>query len=363
MLHAACNAGMTTCLLYWLSLLPGLLGKTACCSHTLSRQHAMHPPTPPSSTALTVTGRLIAPQQPEAEQPYHQAAANKPAASPAEAAAAAAAAAAAPAGPEDTTSCSSASGLAPLQLPTTPPLTPVLSATELSTADSHPAAVALAAPGSASAAGLGLRKRRTAHHAGTLSPAGSDSSRSSDTAPLHAAPHQGTAPHASLHHPPHSHPVDTPATAPASPTAAGSASAGRRPRASLLRRCAALQATFVFSAVWHIAIFWYNTHVLCWRWVAFFSLQAPIVTVEMLLVTRARAAGLQLPRWLSVLLTNLLLIVIARPLFFGPADDYGFAARCLSNFVARYQWAEQWAEQSLARRGWLPGQWLQAAGS
>jgi hypothetical protein len=122
--------------------------------------------------------------------------------------------------------------------------------------------------------------------------------------------------------------------------AAAAPRSSRRP--SLVRRYAALQATFCFSAAWHIAIFWYNTHVVCWRWVAFFSLQAPIVTLERLVVAHCRAAGLLLPRWAAVLLTNLLLIAVANPLFFGPADEYGFAPRCLSNFDARYKWFEGW---------------------
>jgi hypothetical protein len=123
---------------------------------------------------------------------------------------------------------------------------------------------------------------------------------------------------------------------------AAAAPAGGRPAAGLTRRYAALQATFCFSAAWHIAIFWYNTHVVCYRWVAFFCLQAPILTAERALVARCRAAGLQLPRWAAVLATNGALILVANPLFFGPADDYGFAQRCLANFHARYAALEGW---------------------
>lgn len=33
------------------------------------------------------------------------------------------------------------------------------------------------------------------------------------------------------------------------------------------------QATFMFSGVWHILVFWYNTRVVSWRWALFFIIQ------------------------------------------------------------------------------------------
>ena len=91
----------------------------------------------------------------------------------------------------------------------------------------------------------------------------------------------------------------------------------------LLRRFLALQATFAFSAIWHVLIFYYNTHIWTWHWFAFFSLQAPIIIVESLMIRAATARGFSLPRPVSIFLTNFLLIVVANPLFFGPCDWSG----------------------------------------
>ncbi|KIZ02506.1 hypothetical protein MNEG_5449 [Monoraphidium neglectum] len=102
----------------------------------------------------------------------------------------------------------------------------------------------------------------------------------------------------------------------------------------LLRRAAALQATFLFSGLWHMLI-WRNHHVPGhgWRWLAFFSAQAPVIVAE----AGLRALWLRRwrlpppPRWASVLLTNFLLIVIADPLFFGPCDSSGMCPRMMES--------------------------------
>ena len=58
----------------------------------------------------------------------------------------------------------------------------------------------------------------------------------------------------------------------------------------------------------------------------FKCLQAPIVMGEALLGRAWVRVGLPtLPHPLRVVLTNAALIAIAGPLFFGPADDTGFA--------------------------------------
>lgn len=106
---------------------------------------------------------------------------------------------------------------------------------------------------------------------------------------------------------------------------------GRRP--SLLRRYLALQATFMFSAVWHLLIFWYMSRIIEWRWFVFFNVQAPILTLEMALKKWVKTHQLpQLPWALSVLLTNFLLIVIAKPIFFDPVDESDFSGRSFSAF-------------------------------
>jgi hypothetical protein len=99
----------------------------------------------------------------------------------------------------------------------------------------------------------------------------------------------------------------------------------------LLRRFLALQATFAFSAAWHVLIFYYNTHIWTWHWFSFFSLQAPIITVESLLIRAAKARSFTLPRPVSIFLTNFLLIVVANPLFFGPCDWSGMCHAMMSS--------------------------------
>ncbi|KAG2426899.1 hypothetical protein HXX76_012686 [Chlamydomonas incerta] len=105
-------------------------------------------------------------------------------------------------------------------------------------------------------------------------------------------------------------------------------SSGRR--ATLLRRFLALQAVFLFSGLWHILIFWYNTRVFSWKWAAFFTVQAPILMLERALHKLGARLGIRVPHALQVFSANFLLIVVARPLFFGPADDTGFAQRNLA---------------------------------
>lgn len=41
-----------------------------------------------------------------------------------------------------------------------------------------------------------------------------------------------------------------------------------------------LQATFMFSGLWHILVFWYNTRVVSLRWATFFIIQASSVTMS-----------------------------------------------------------------------------------
>lgn len=103
----------------------------------------------------------------------------------------------------------------------------------------------------------------------------------------------------------------------------------------LLRRYLALQATFAFSGAWHALIFYYNTGLWTWHWFAFFTVQAPIATAESLLIKAATKAGWQLPRGVSIFLTNFLLIVVANPLFFGPCDWSGMCANMMGTFKAK----------------------------
>jgi len=108
-------------------------------------------------------------------------------------------------------------------------------------------------------------------------------------------------------------PLERPPTAAAKGTPTASA-APAKPAPRPLRRALALQATFLFSGLWHMFI-WQHHHVggAGWRWLAFFSLQAPIIVAEAALQRLwLRGRGLPpLPGWVSVPLTNFLLLVIA----------------------------------------------------
>lgn len=101
--------------------------------------------------------------------------------------------------------------------------------------------------------------------------------------------------------------------------------------AALLRRVVGLHATFVFSGLWHALIFFYATGRVTPHWFAFFSLQGPIMAAEAALKHVAARRGWALPQLASVLLTNVLLIVVARPLFFGPCDASGLCSAMMDN--------------------------------
>lgn len=100
----------------------------------------------------------------------------------------------------------------------------------------------------------------------------------------------------------------------------------------MARRVAGLHATFVFSGLWHMLIFYFATGLVTPHWLAFFSLQGPIMAAEAVLkhVCVGRW-GVALPPLVSVPLTNLLLIVVARPLFFGPCDWSGLCTAMMAN--------------------------------
>ena len=67
-------------------------------------------------------------------------------------------------------------------------------------------------------------------------------------------------------------------------------------------------------------------------------MQATILMVEREVKAMARRLGLRLPHALQVFTANFLLIVVARPLFFGPADDTGFAQRNMAVGQALLWW-------------------------
>jgi hypothetical protein len=99
----------------------------------------------------------------------------------------------------------------------------------------------------------------------------------------------------------------------------------------MLRRVAATNATFLVSGLWHMLIFYYATGLVTYHWLAFFTVQGPIMVAEAACKHYAKQAGFKLPYPASVFLANFLLIVVARPLFFGPCDWSGMCSAMLSN--------------------------------
>lgn len=105
-------------------------------------------------------------------------------------------------------------------------------------------------------------------------------------------------------------------------------------KSRMIRRIIASQATFAFSGVWHMLIFYFCTHTVGWRWFWFFTLQAPIIVVETAIIALAKSKQFALPKPVSIFLTNYLLIVVANPLFFGPCDTTGMCTRMMGSVKA-----------------------------
>jgi hypothetical protein len=121
------------------------------------------------------------------------------------------------------------------------------------------------------------------------------------------------------------------AATPQLPAAAAAAARKETPAQAVMRRVAGTHATFFFSGLWHLLIFYYATGLVTYHWVTFFTVQGPIMVAETVLKHYAKRAGLRLPYAASVFLTNFLLIVVARPLFFGPCDWSGLCTAMMDN--------------------------------
>lgn len=100
---------------------------------------------------------------------------------------------------------------------------------------------------------------------------------------------------------------------------------------AILRRIAATNATFFVSGLWHLLIFYYATGLVTYHWITFFTVQGPIMVAETALKAYAKKVGFKLPYPVSVFLANFLLIVVARPLFFGPCDWSGLCTAMMDN--------------------------------
>jgi hypothetical protein len=98
---------------------------------------------------------------------------------------------------------------------------------------------------------------------------------------------------------------------------------------SILRRYLALQAVFLVSGAWHALIFYNNTHTWGLRWLLFFTIQAPICTLEAVLRKYCQAAGIKVPRLVAMVLTQASLTWMSAHLFLGPLTSSGMEARIM----------------------------------
>jgi hypothetical protein len=97
-----------------------------------------------------------------------------------------------------------------------------------------------------------------------------------------------------------------------------------------VKRLIALQAAFMASALWHIYLYWLLAGGFGWRWGAFFCVQGPLMVLERKAQQAAKGAGLQLPAWLAVILTNTLLIQLADPLLITPLVEAGVVDKIIA---------------------------------
>jgi hypothetical protein len=101
------------------------------------------------------------------------------------------------------------------------------------------------------------------------------------------------------------------------------ASSGTKPLAAHAvvprwRRQLGAAATFVVSGLEHELFLWYLLRAWGWRWLAFFSLQGPLLAGEAALKRRARAAGLSLHLRVASLAVLLVLGLTADAFFWPP---------------------------------------------
>ncbi|KAK9830467.1 hypothetical protein WJX72_011911 [[Myrmecia] bisecta] len=92
-------------------------------------------------------------------------------------------------------------------------------------------------------------------------------------------------------------------------------------------------ASFVASGVIHEIIFWYIMGVATWKWLIYFSIQGPLVLVEIMLKRAAKRRNSRLPAWASIPLTWVVLIWVAHHFFFPPTTETGLADRVLDQLL------------------------------
>lgn len=62
-------------------------------------------------------------------------------------------------------------------------------------------------------------------------------------------------------------------------------------RACVFGRRVCMQATFMFSGIWHILVFWYNTRVISARWAMFFIIQVRTAQLPRFLFPHMKVAA------------------------------------------------------------------------
>jgi hypothetical protein len=95
---------------------------------------------------------------------------------------------------------------------------------------------------------------------------------------------------------------------------------------STFQRLLAVEAIFIFSALWHQILFFYLTGSFrgSWRWLLFFALQAPLIAAETVVRRLWRQnVRVTVPAVVKVVATNALLAVLADALFMEPLRQHG----------------------------------------
>jgi hypothetical protein len=92
-------------------------------------------------------------------------------------------------------------------------------------------------------------------------------------------------------------------------------------------RALAMMACFVVSGLVHELMFWYCQGSTTGLWLAFFSLQGPVILIEMVVQRLIRKSGWQVPKWARVAVTLYVLMGLGHLFFFPPPVQSGLADR------------------------------------
>ncbi|KAL3155611.1 hypothetical protein ABBQ38_010865 [Trebouxia sp. C0009 RCD-2024] len=109
---------------------------------------------------------------------------------------------------------------------------------------------------------------------------------------------------------------------------------GSKPQVSgsLTRRFVGMSACFLVSGLMHELVYWYmmGMHTHQWKWLCFFTMQAPLLVVEALGKKLMKRHGVHVPRLPSILATMVALLWMADKFFFPPCLDTDLAGRVVT---------------------------------